>query len=430
MVVPFRLRLEAAGTGEAPGPDRMDDAVEALAGTKGLDEETLVAFRKAVHLEPNDPDYHYILGESLVRLGRPAEALDALREAIQLNPNEASYRYAHGEALWELGRFDDAVADFREAVRLEPDDVRSLNALGAALARSGGEREAVDVLRAAIRREGSRASLHGNLGAALWLAGQHADALRALEKAVRLRPSFPDALRNLALALAAAGKPRESLKRLRQLVRSYPNDPAAHADLGDALYAAGRLAEASKALDEALRLEPASLRDRPRSQEARQAITLDRARRELKAEAATGSGPVRALWASLLAAPRAIARFRRGLALTLWLAVSAAIGYPTWAIARVYVSHHLLKDSVVEIARAPLKDEARIRERLLLAVRERGLEAQLPETAFEIATRTRWRTIRCRYEVSVELFPGLRRKLHLSLRVEQPYLAEEETLFH
>ena len=428
MDIPFRLRIDATAveTG-SPGSDPMQEAVEALTGATSLeDKEVLAAFRKAVNREPTDPDYHYILGEALVRMGREAEALPALRDAIGLSPNDPAYCYAHGEALWELGRFEEAVADFREASRLHPADARTLNALGAALTQSGGEREAIGVFQSAIRIDGARSAVHANLGVALWKTGQAAAALRVFRTAVRLEPSSPDALRNLALALGSSAEREESLKYLGQLARLHPSDPQAHLDLGDALYAAGRPAEAAKAYDEAARLDPASFRSRPASREARDAIAISRVQEEVKAEAATGPRFRAALLGGLFAAVRALVRVPRGFVLVVWLGVLAAVAYAAWQIIPPYLTYHLLRDKVVEIARAPVTDDADVRDRLMHAVRDYGLAAQLQETAFEISSATRWRTIRCEYDVAVQILPGVTHKLRFRIRVEEPYLPAKD----
>jgi Flp pilus assembly protein TadD len=429
MSVSFRLRIDPAGPEAASGPGPMHDAVEALSGGKELDKATLAAFRKAVHLEPTEPDYHYILGEALVRVGRQDEGLAFLREAIRLQASDADYRYALGEALWELDRLEEALAQFREAVRLRPREARFLNALGAALSRSGGENEAVAVLEAAIRLGRRRAPLLGNLGAALWQAGRHEEALRAFRAAVRVEPASPDAARNLAVALAAAGHGTEAAKCLQRLVRARPHDASARADLADALYATGRRAEAARAYDDALRLDPGCLRERPESREARDAMALERVRDEVRSEADAGSRLAGPLWAGALGAMRALGAVPRRLAVAGGTGLVAAVAYAAWVMLPPYLTHYLLRDRIVQIARAPLTDDRDVHDRLAHAAREYGLEDQLPEGACEVSTRPNWRTIACRYQVRVRLLPGLERTLHFRIRVEEPYLADRGVRF-
>lgn len=59
----------------------------------------LAAFRRALQIDPSDPDYHYILGSACLRLGRATEAVAAFREALSLQPADATYRRALGAAL-------------------------------------------------------------------------------------------------------------------------------------------------------------------------------------------------------------------------------------------------------------------------------------------------------------------------------------------
>ena len=97
----FRLLLDPA----EDTPEQQSAGVTALAlrnSRASDDKEFLAAFRRAVHLEPNDPDYHYILGDALSRLERHREALPALREAVLMSPSDAAYHYALGVVLWNL----------------------------------------------------------------------------------------------------------------------------------------------------------------------------------------------------------------------------------------------------------------------------------------------------------------------------------------
>ena len=63
------------------------------------------------------------------------------------------------------------------------------------------------------------------------------------------------------------------------------------------------------------------------------------------------------------------------------------------------------------------------------AVRERGLSAHVRESNFEIQTRPKWRRITCRYEVPVELLPGLVHTFRFHIETEKPYLAEPDPKF-
>src|SRR5436190_318371 len=150
-----------------PQADVDASAAAGLAAGGVNDAQAVAAFRKAVQLAPGDPDYPYILGEALLRVGRDAEAANAFQEAIALDLTNPHYHRAKGIALWKLGRCEAAAEAFREALRLQPGDAVASNGFGAALLGAGQARRAVDVLRQAATGDGS-AEIVNTLGASLW----------------------------------------------------------------------------------------------------------------------------------------------------------------------------------------------------------------------------------------------------------------------
>jgi Flp pilus assembly protein TadD len=434
MTPAFRLLLDPAeGT---PEQEAAGAVVLALRDSQASDaKEFLAAFRRAVHLEPNDPDYHYILGDALSRLERHDEALPALREAVLMSPSDPAYHYALGVVLWNLRSYEEAAQALGEAERLRPDDPPTLTALGAALVAAGRPSEAAGTLQRALRLDGARSVPYSNLGAALWGLGRRADALRALERAVQIEPSRPELRRNLAQAQLAADQPEEAIASLKHALRLRP-DAESHLDLADALHASGREAEARNGVDAALRLDPGCLRDRPATRERHKAMRIADMRDELSLESRRGGGLFSPVWRAALAVLSPLGRGLRRLrprrggpgTFLAYLGL-AALAYSAWLFVPPYVDYFMLKDRLAEVAGAPVADDAEVRERLLFAVREGGLEAQVREENCTIETRPRWRVIQCEYAVPIRLLPGFERQLRFHLRVEKPHLAPGKTIF-
>jgi tetratricopeptide (TPR) repeat protein len=295
--------------------------------------------------------------------------------------------------------------------------------------------EAAGALQRALRLDGERSAPYGNLGAALWGLGRRADALRALERAVQIEPSRLELRRNLAQAQLAADQPEAAIASLRQALRLRP-DAESHLDLADALHASGREAEAKDRVDAALRLDPGCLRDRPATRERHDAMRIADMRNELSLEARRADGSFSKAWRPALAVLSPLVRAfrrvhpRRGAPGTFLSYVGlAALVYSGWLFAPPYVDYFILKDRLAEIAGAPLEDDAEVRERLLHAVRDRGLEAQVREENCHIETRPRWRIIQCEYAVPIRFMPGIEHQLRFHLRVEKPYLTPGKTIF-
>lgn len=417
MAPAFRLRLRALD-GEAETPAEADDP------------HALRLFQRAARLSPHDADYHYILGRALLRARRFSEAAGVCRQAVQLDPQGAEYHHVLGAAFWGLERYEDAEAAFREAARLRPDDPGSLNGLGCALARLGREREAVAVFHQALHHAAFQADIRGNLGVVLWARGRTAGALRAFREAVRLAPEDGELKRNLALALGGLGRHEEALRLFDELARSRPARADAHLDRAEALHALGRDAEVDKAIDEALRLDAMALAARPHIGEMLDARRLKRLMEDLARERPAGDPALasRVLFAVGDAAG-GLAGVRRRAASLLLAAGLAVAGYGAYRAVPPYVTRYLLQDDIAGIAGAPLREDADVLDRLMHAVEERGLSAHVRESNFEIRTRPKWRRIICRYEVPVEILPGLVHTFRFHIEAEKPYIAEPDPTF-
>jgi tetratricopeptide (TPR) repeat protein len=424
------FRLELWRSDESPWQGGASIAAT-LAGAHAKSQgELLAAFRQAVSLEPNDPDYYFILGQALAELGRHEDALPALREAVRMNSQDASYRYALAATCWALKRPDEAADSFREVVRLEPNGLRGMNGLGVALCASGRPREAVRVLHEALRADGDHAPIYRTLGVALWGCGRAAEALRAFQKAISLEPNAPGAHHDLGIALAAHGEPEQALASLDRARRLRPADPIVLLDRGDVLHHLGRETEALSAYEEAMRLEPGSLRSRPVSLENREAIRLRRLKDAVSAETAPMEGSLHpAGAASALASVLAgVVASLSGWRTVVTVVVLVSVAHATWTFGRPWLRYFLLKDRVADLASAAVED-GDLREPIGRAIRAQGLEAYLSEDDCAIESERPWRRIRCSYDHPVELLPGVTRTLRFRFEVERPLLRPEDPTF-
>jgi TolB-like protein/class 3 adenylate cyclase len=84
--------------------------------------------RKAVSLDPNDPDGYVALAWALICKGEPVEAFSACERAMRLDPDHPQdYLYVLGMAQLSLGNFDDALIALQGAQDWSP-EYHGLNA--------------------------------------------------------------------------------------------------------------------------------------------------------------------------------------------------------------------------------------------------------------------------------------------------------------
>ncbi len=379
--IPFRLTLGAEDGTEASPP---------------ANEEALGAFRQAAWLHPEEADYHYILGEALLRGRRFTEAVAAFEEATRRRPGDAQYQLGLGTALHAVRRYGEAVSAFREAVRLAPRDGRA----------------------------------HGGLGVCLVALGQEGEGIRALREAAAVAPADVAGLFNLGLALVLAHQAGEALAPLQQATLLAPGDALARAELGGALHLLGRHVEAHATFGEVLRLNPRCLDSRQCLKAAYDASSIaalkEGMRDDLPQTRSSGSWALRPI---VVLAER-LPSLPVGLGRALSLGLLCLVIYITIRLVPPFWNHYALEDDVAEIGHAPLRDDTEIRARVLAAAERRHIGRYVQEGQLTIDTRKTWRHITCRYAIPVALLPGFEPRLRFDLDVEEPVLIDgEEKIF-
>lgn len=165
---------------------------------RGDSAQAIELLRCAVAVRTDDPARWNNLGNLLNESDQLAEAIKAYREAINLMPTHINANYNLGLALLKLGEADDAVAALRQTVELTPRDAECWNSLGEALIRAQSFEEALEAFRTAYRLDPQLAEACNNLGLALLDLGDSKSAIEHFHEALRLSPGMPEGLSNLA----------------------------------------------------------------------------------------------------------------------------------------------------------------------------------------------------------------------------------------
>ncbi len=182
-----------------------------------VDEPSRAARERASHAQrekadPGDPAA--TLGRALIASGSYPRAEAAFRDAIQMAPDNPEYRADLGQVLSTLGRYREAEAAFRDAVRLHPDKAEYRAALGRILAAEQWYGDAEAAFRDAIRMAPDNPEYRADLGWALAAAGQYDDAVRAFNEAIRIAPNKREyqAAISHVLSLERRGKEDEATR--------------------------------------------------------------------------------------------------------------------------------------------------------------------------------------------------------------------------
>jgi len=155
----------------------------------GLPQQAYHAYKRAIRLDPKDPESHFFMGEFLRSMSRTFWAIEEFREALRLSgPDRPYYALKLGEACLAVGLMEDAVKALSLAARGKPGDSYYRFRLANALIRSGALADAVRQLEQAVRLSPCDDYYHALLAMAYKGSSRPHDALRAIRRAAEIRP--------------------------------------------------------------------------------------------------------------------------------------------------------------------------------------------------------------------------------------------------
>ncbi|MBU0491243.1 MAG: tetratricopeptide repeat protein [Chloroflexi bacterium] len=180
--------------------------------------EKLVALRKDQPMAKTDTvleTAYYFLGESYVKLNRPAEAIPALEAALVVTPTDADALYQLGLAYQASGQHETALERYHKAVRLVPDFAEAYHGM-------------IDSYSTLNRPDhvtyarGMEAFSHQD----------YETARTHLENATQALPDFAPAFLGLGLTYEGLGQLEAALSAVQRALELNPNDFATQQTLG------------------------------------------------------------------------------------------------------------------------------------------------------------------------------------------------------
>jgi tetratricopeptide (TPR) repeat protein len=89
---------------------------------KQLNDENIATLKKALEIEPNNPQLWVNLGGAYTWIsttGTLQDGLKAYARAEELDPTNAIYIANTADMLWRLGKYDDAILEVQKAIRMD-----------------------------------------------------------------------------------------------------------------------------------------------------------------------------------------------------------------------------------------------------------------------------------------------------------------------
>ena len=241
------------------------DAIPALAGLgilayqHGRADEAASLFARGVRFRPELAALRANLGEALRILKNYDAAADHLRRALALDPAQPDAWNTQGLLALDQGRNAEAEDAFRAAIRLRPEFAAAYINLGNALCESGRPDEAAEVLRSALRIEPDNPGALTSL-AKILIETEDPELLDEAEslcrRALVLAPRLPQAINNLGNVLRIQGRFDEARACYQRALQWDPRRVMPRLNWGRLLQECGRYEEAAGLYAEAEALEP------------------------------------------------------------------------------------------------------------------------------------------------------------------------------
>jgi tetratricopeptide (TPR) repeat protein len=220
---------------------------------KGDVEAAIVAWRKALELDPEDANALSNYGTLLLLKGQLDQSKAYLAKALARKPDLVDARNSLGVLLMKQGKLDDAIAEWNKSLAFSPVSTEARVNLGGAFMMQARYKEALAHWRAALELEPKRLPVLTNVA---WMLAtcpdasirNGAEAVRLAEQALALAGSrdamlfdilgaayaeaarFPEAVKAAAhaAALAELGSDRSLVQELRDRAALYRKNAAFH----------------------------------------------------------------------------------------------------------------------------------------------------------------------------------------------------------
>lgn len=216
--------------------------------------DALLAFDRAIELNPNVSDFFYSRGSVYADLRMTEEALVDFNQAIQLDPNRATTYNDRGAIFRQLRRYAEALTDFDHAISLDGNYARSYYNRGLVNGLLGKYKESLIDLSGVISIDADFPLVYFSRGLTYGHLGRFDAALGDFDRALELNPNHADAYASRANIYNKLRRYEDALRDCEQAMALDPNGAAAYINAAVALRYSGRLSEVLPILEKAAQL--------------------------------------------------------------------------------------------------------------------------------------------------------------------------------
>ena len=209
-----------------------------------------------VLVDGDDVDVMLDYGDLLTEMGEYERALEQFEKALALEPDSAEAHFLLGELAAKQQKYTEAEFRFRQAIELDPKYPGAHTKLARILLRRDTTDAAVTHLLAELDNCAGDAELLSELGELLIEAGQLSQANIAFKRLVSLQPDDSKAQHNLAVSFFMLDKMDEGINHCRKAIKIKPDYSLALYNMALAFLQKGLLPRARRYASQALMAAP------------------------------------------------------------------------------------------------------------------------------------------------------------------------------
>ena len=206
--------------------------------------QTIKWLNKALALEPNDPDIHFLMGHEYVRRNDIQRALEHVTLALKNDPIFGENLFTYSYLFEELNKPEEAIKFFTLLTESFPLIGAAWFGLGFILSWNGRFEEAIDAYNFALTCDGDIPSAHFNMANAYYELKDYDKALHHYFEAYNIENDDFQALTNIADCYVIQGWFDESLEYYYKAYDINPTHNEAILGIVNALSELGKISEA------------------------------------------------------------------------------------------------------------------------------------------------------------------------------------------
>ena len=219
-------------------------------------ESALLAFERAVEINPTLSESRANLGNIYLKKGLVDEAIDEYQRALHINPNDAKTHNNLGNAYAQQNSLHRAVAEYQQAIGLDPSFIDAHKNVAIVYAQQARFGRAMSSLRTAINLDPQDAGCYSQLGDVYSQMNDYKAAIAQYNKALSIKQDFAEPHYGLALCYNRLGLVNDEISEYEQALAIKPDMMAALVNLGNAYFALNRYSIAIEQYKKAISIKP------------------------------------------------------------------------------------------------------------------------------------------------------------------------------